>query len=74
MSCRHLRNYSTTGNNWSVASCAARNHLYIPSVGDLAHLCDTNHHERCPYFRSRGVRETPSLPVATPAIPLAWAV
>jgi len=53
MPCHHLRNYSTTDSNWSVASCAARDHLYVPSLGDLLRLCRTVSHTRCPYFLGR---------------------
>lgn len=53
MLCHHLRNYSPVDSNWSVASCAARNHLYVPSLGDLVRLCKTASHNKCPYFLSR---------------------
>jgi len=76
MKCLHLGNYSATGSTWSVASCAARNHLYVPSLGDLAQLCGTASYARCPYYlsRDRDCRPSHSLPMVfseTPAI-LAW--
>lgn len=76
MPCHHLRNYSTTGSTWSVASCAARNHLYVPSLGDLARLCRTASHEKCPRYLSRGraclpVHTFPLVFTEAPGVP-AW--
>lgn len=76
MTCQHLRNYAPIGKSWSVSSCAARQHLYVPSLGDLAQLCGTASHEKCPYFQSRlracaPIRAITALLPEVPG-PLAW--
>lgn len=50
MSCKHLSHYTYNDNAWAVASCAARQSPYVPSLKDLDRFCQSGAHVVCPYF------------------------
>lgn len=50
MPCKYLKKYSSEPCHWSVASCMARNYLYVPSIAELNEYCHVTDHGDCPFF------------------------
>lgn len=51
MFCLHLRIHAPADATWSVATCAAHNSLYVPSLEDQGWYCRSGDHRQCPILR-----------------------
>lgn len=67
MHCKHLLHYSPGANIWSVASCAAKNTPYIPSLHELERFCQNGRHAVCSSYLFSFQPESPAKESRIPA-------
>ncbi len=59
MICLHLRTHSPATTNWSVATCAAHQSLYVPSLEEQGCYCRSANHRECPILHRPKMSNAP---------------
>ncbi len=59
MPCRQLRIHTATDSTWSVATCAADQGAYVPSISEQIRYCHSGAHRECPLYCQARIYEKP---------------